>query len=149
MFELIEAMRIEGVCAEARARVPADLPQLQDHFPGALLLPGTLLIELMAQTAGPLLEETGDAPRWAVLGLVRHASFLAPTPLPAAIELSAEVVRREPSSGVARTEATVEGEVRARAELVFSLQPRDPAWGAAIAARDARLASWLAAWEGE
>ena len=148
MFELIEAMRIEGAHAEARAWVPAGLPQLEDHFPGAPLVPGTLLIELMAQTAGPLLEETGDAPRWAVLGLVRSGSFTAPTPLPAAIELRAEVVRREASSGVARAQARVDGEVRARAELVFSLQPRDPAWEEAIAARDARLARWLAAWGG-
>ncbi|MCA8922969.1 MAG: hypothetical protein KDD82_14235 [Planctomycetes bacterium] len=151
MFALIQALRLEGACARARAQVPGSFGRLGDPAAETSWVPGTLLLELMAQTAGPLLEELHAEPRWAVLGLVRAARFPAPTPLPAegvTLEVLAEQLRWEHGSGVARAWVEVAGELRAQAELVFSLQPPAPGWEAAIAARDARVARWLAAWEG-
>ncbi|MEZ6186061.1 MAG: hypothetical protein R3F62_13750 [Planctomycetota bacterium] len=151
MFEWIEALTITGDAARARAFVPHDLPQLADHFPGQPLVPGSLLLELLAQTGGPLAEAACPEARWALLGLVRSASFPAPTPLAAPgvrLALSAELTRLEPSSACVRARAQVAGEDRARAELVFTLQPAGPGWEPALAARAARLARWRAAWEG-
>jgi 3-hydroxyacyl-[acyl-carrier-protein] dehydratase len=49
-------------------------PHLQGHFPGNPLMPGVLLVEAMAQTAGLLLSEGSSA----VLALIRDARFRRP-----------------------------------------------------------------------
>lgn len=132
MFELVTAITIEPPRARGRAEVPR-APWLDDHFPGATVAPATLLLELAAQIAGPLVEHAGDGA--AVLGLVRSAVFRAPVPVPAALAIDAELVRDR----VVRVE--IAGVMTA--ELGFGLVPRaEPAW----AAREARVARWKAAW---
>jgi len=49
-------------------------PYLQGHFPGNPLMPGVLLVEAMAQTAGLLLSEGSSA----VLAQIRDARFRRP-----------------------------------------------------------------------
>ena len=54
--------------------VTANDPHLQGHFPGNLLMPGVLLVEAMAQTAGLLLPEGSSA----FLAQIRDARFRRP-----------------------------------------------------------------------
>ena len=49
-------------------------PHLQGHFPGNPLMPGVLLVEAMAQTAGLLLSEGSSA----LLAQIREARFRRP-----------------------------------------------------------------------
>src|SRR5215212_11354608 len=108
MFELMRSIRIdvENERASGVAFVAADHPLFTDHFPGRSLLPGSLILELAAQVAGPLAEEFANTrlgiERWAILGMVRDAHFLQPVFLPATLEITA-VISRSQSSHVSTT----------------------------------------------
>ena len=58
----------------ALKNVTVDDPHLQGHFPGNPLVPGVLLVEAMAQTAGVLLPEGSSA----VLAQIKEARFRRP-----------------------------------------------------------------------
>src|SRR6185369_14207128 len=148
MFELMRSIRIdvENGHASGTAFVPADHPLFADHFPGKSLLPGSLILELAAQVAGPLAEEfaqtTLGIERWAILGMVRDARFLQPVFLPASLEITA-VVSRSQSSNVSTTVTVVVSDERVmQAELVMMMLESSAEWAAAIEARNDRLARW-------
>ena len=148
MFELMRSIStdVEAGRASGTASVAADCPAFADHFPGAPLLPGSLLIELAAQVAGPLAEETISArlglERWAVLGMIRDAKFLRHTRLPAELHITAEVRRAEASQVVVRAAARADGQEVLRAELWMMMLEASPEWDAAVAARRERVARW-------
>jgi 3-hydroxyacyl-[acyl-carrier-protein] dehydratase len=148
MFELMRSIRIdiEKGCASGEAFVPADHPIFADHFPGQPLLPGSLILELAAQVAGPLAEEDAkirlEADRWAILGMVRDARFLRPVFLPATLEISAEITRSQASSINITVIVTSNSERVMQSELVMILLEAAPEWAAAIEDRNNRLARW-------
>jgi len=150
MFELIQTIKIdvEKRRASAAAFVPADHPLFADHFPGTPLLPGSLMIELAAQVAGPLAEKFAltqlGMERWAILGMVRDARFMHPVFLPAHLELSAELSRPGSSSVSTNVTVAVEGERVMQAQLVMMLLETSADWTRAIQARNERLARWKA-----
>ena len=148
MFELIKSISIDAATgmASGEAIVPAGHPLFADHFPGAPLLPGSLLIELAAQIAGPLAEQVTklrlEVERWSLLGMIRDARFLLPVMLPAALLFSAEVRRFESSNITLRVAANSLGQLVMTAELVMMMLEAAPEWDAAIRAGQQRLASW-------
>jgi 3-hydroxymyristoyl/3-hydroxydecanoyl-(acyl carrier protein) dehydratase len=83
MFELVQAISIDAAAGRAvgRAHVPLSAA-LDDHFPGAPHVPGTWLLELAAQIAGPLAEEShygaSDQPHYGAM----HHSEVTPRPAP-------------------------------------------------------------------
>ena len=143
MFELIRSIRIDGDRADGTAEVLADHPMLLDHFPGRPLLPGTWLVEIAAQIAGPLAET--EAPgRWAVLAMVQSAKLLAPVDLPAQLHIEATLVRRARDIVTTRVTAWRDDVTVLRAELVFALVDAPPGTEQAIRERMDRLARWSA-----
>jgi 3-hydroxyacyl-[acyl-carrier-protein] dehydratase len=148
MFELMRSINIDDEDGRAAgvAFVPADHPLFADHFPGKPLLPGSLVLELAAQVAGPLAEEFAKTKlgieRWAILGMVRDARFLQPVFLPAALEITAAVSRSQSSNVSITVTVTVNGERVMQAELVMMLLESSAEWSAAIEARNDRLARW-------
>ena len=139
---------VENGRASAEALVAADHPLFADHFPGSPLLPGSLMIELAAQVSGPLAEEFTKTrmgnERWSVLGMVRDARFLNPVFLPATLNISAEVVRSEPSSINTNVLVEVNGERVMQAQLVMMMIETSGELAQAIEARNNRLARWKA-----
>lgn len=151
MFELIKSISIDAASgmAQGKAIVPADHPLFGDHFPGVPILPGSLLIELAAQIAGPLAEQVVrlrlDLQRWSLLGMIRQAKFIRPVSLPATIVLDAEIGRVETSNTTLQVRALVKEELVMSAELVMMMVEATPEWDTAVRARHERLASWKGA----
>ena len=137
---------VENGRAAGVAFVPADHPLFADHFPGKALLPGSLILELAAQVAGPLAEEFAktqlELERWSILGMVRDARFLQPVFLPASLEITAEVSRAQSSNVSISVVVAVDGERVMQAELVMMMLEASAEWAAAIEARNNRLARW-------
>jgi 3-hydroxymyristoyl/3-hydroxydecanoyl-(acyl carrier protein) dehydratase len=148
MFELMRSIRIdaENGRASGAAFVPADHPLFADHFPGKSLLPGSLILELAAQVAGPLAEEFAKSQlgleRWAILGMVRDARFLQPVFLPASLEITAAISRSQTTNVSTNVTVTVEGERVMQAELVMMMLESSDEWEAGLEARNDRLARW-------
>ena len=128
------------------AFVPADHPLFADHFPGKSLLPGSLILELAAQVAGPLAEEFAKSQsgleRWAILGMVRDARFLQPVFLPATLEITAVISRSQSANVSTSVVVTVNNERVMQAELVMMMLESSAEWATAIEARNDRLARW-------
>jgi 3-hydroxymyristoyl/3-hydroxydecanoyl-(acyl carrier protein) dehydratase len=148
MFELMRSISIDAAQGRAsgEAFVPADHPLFADHFPGKALLPGSLILELAAQVAGPLAEQVARTrlgiERWALLGMVRDARFLQPVFLPATLRITAEVSRSQSSAINTNVTVVVNGERAMQAELVMMMIESSPELAAAIDARNERLARW-------
>jgi 3-hydroxyacyl-[acyl-carrier-protein] dehydratase len=146
MFELVRRIRIDGERATGVAAIAADHPGLADHFPGRPILPGTWLVELAAQIAGPVAEAAVHArhglARYAVLAMIRDAKLAAPVVLPAEVRIDATLARVDPSAVTAAVVAHAGETVVLRAELVLAMIEPPPGSEAALRERDARLARW-------
>jgi 3-hydroxyacyl-[acyl-carrier-protein] dehydratase len=108
---------VPGERVIALKNVTANDPHLQDHFPGNPLMPGVLLVESMAQTAGLLLPE-GSA---AFLAQIKEARFRRPV-IPGD-QIRIEAVRRGGLGELHRFEvaALVNGTPVAEAEVVLAV----------------------------
>ena len=123
-FQLID--RIVGIDLAARtirteARVPLASTIFEGHFPGHPLMPGVLLIEAMAQTAGWLVIAATQFTRMPFLAAVKEAklrSFVTPGQL---LALTAEMIHD--GSGYAMTQAQVllDGKAICDAHITFRI----------------------------
>jgi len=108
---------IPGERVVALKNVTVDDPNLQGHFPGDPLMPGVLLVEAMAQTAGLLLPEGSSA----VLAQIKEARFRRPVVPGDRVRI--EAVRRTGLGTLHRfaVQACVEGTPVAEAEIILAI----------------------------
>ena len=96
---------------------------LADHFPRDPILPGTLILEGMAQLAGLLLEEAAAVQAGrikALMTVVEKAKFRRRVRPGERLDYHAEVLSVNESGGKAMVTATCAGEPCADARLVFA-----------------------------
>src|SRR6266403_884109 len=114
MVDRVEAVDSVAGTIRARAEVPRESSVFEGHFPGYPILPGVLLVECMAQTAGHLilvLEKFQRMPFLAQIETAKLRRFVEPG---TALSISASLVHL--GSGYAVTKAEVETETGAVAE---------------------------------
>lgn len=66
---------VSGQRASATKKIIATEEYFQDHFPGYAVMPGSLIIEGMAQTAGILVGEARGFKENVILAKIRRAEF--------------------------------------------------------------------------
>ena len=124
-FQLIDRIVALEPGREARGRkaVASSEDFFTDHFPGNPVMPGVLVLESLAQTAGALLAATSAFERFGLMTLVENAKFRAFVRPGDVLETHVVIVSADDS--VARVDATasVEGAVVAGARLSFVLVP--------------------------
>ena len=114
LVDRIEAVDPAAGTIRASAQVPTRSTIFEGHFPGYPILPGVLLIETMAQTAGNLILVTEGFQRMPFLAQVEQANlrrFVEPGTM---LSVTASLVHL--GSGYAVTQAKVESAAGAVAE---------------------------------
>jgi 3-hydroxyacyl-[acyl-carrier-protein] dehydratase len=121
-FQLIDRITdldLERGSIRTETTVPESSSIFEGHFPGYPLMPGVLLLEIMAQTSGWLIIGITRFSRMPFLAAFKEAklrSFVSPG---ARLEVGASLTHE--GSGFARTEAKIRnhGKLACNAEIVF------------------------------
>jgi 3-hydroxyacyl-[acyl-carrier-protein] dehydratase len=114
---------VPGKTIRAEKTLRADEDVFRDHFPGFPVVPGVLLTEMMAQTAGKCLDAENRDRGKAMLVQIRQASFRKWVRPDQRAEIHAEVRASAPTFASALCRVVVDGGDVASAELLFSFVP--------------------------
>ena len=123
-FQLIDrivALDLAAQTIQTEARVPTASTIFEGHFPGYPLMPGVLLIEAMAQTAGWLVIGVTKFTRMPIFAAVKQAklrSFVTPGQ---ALSLSAKLLHEGSGYAVAKADIRCGGKLTCNAEITFTL----------------------------
>jgi 3-hydroxyacyl-[acyl-carrier-protein] dehydratase len=95
----------------------------RDHFPGFGVVPGVLLVEMMAQTAGKCLDAEDRTRGKAMLVQIRHASFRQWVLPDQRADIHADIVSNTSGAARAACRIAVDGREVASADLLFAFLP--------------------------
>jgi 3-hydroxyacyl-[acyl-carrier-protein] dehydratase len=121
-FQLIDRivdLDLASQTIRAEARVPTASTIFEGHFPGYPLMPGVLLIEAMAQTAGWLVigvTRFTRMPFFAALKEAKLRSFVTPGQT---LALSAKLLHEGSGFAVTKADIRCEGKLACNAEITF------------------------------
>jgi beta-hydroxyacyl-ACP dehydratase FabZ len=120
----LEPERVVGV-----KNVTANEPFFNGHFPDFPVMPGVLIVEAMAQTAGVLvLSSIPDREKKLVLlASVEYAKFRRPVVPGDQLRIEMTVLKRKTSVAKMAGKATVDGVLVAEAEVMCKLADKDEA----------------------
>ncbi len=119
IVEMVPGTRIHGI-----KTLGPDEDVFRDHFPGFAVVPGVLLTEMMAQTAGKCLDAQDRSRGKSMLVRIQKASFRRWVRPGERVDIHADVTASTPEYATAQCHVDVAGEEAARAELMFAFVPR-------------------------
>ena len=108
---------VPGESAEAVKVFPAQTPFFAGHFPGAPLVPGVILVEALAQTAGLAAGQQGKSFRLAAIKTMKFPSAVGPDE---GVNLQARKIATVGNLWQFDVRATVEERVVAEGVVVLS-----------------------------
>jgi len=120
---------VRGKQATAVKNVSLAEEHLHDHFPGAALMPNSLVVEGMAQTAGLLVAEALEFNRRVVLAKVAKAEFHYDAVPGDTLQFRATILDLKPTGSLAKVSSMVvdpagNEQLQGEAELFFAhLEP--------------------------
>jgi 3-hydroxyacyl-[acyl-carrier-protein] dehydratase len=114
----LEDMRVVGL-----KNVTMNEPHFTGHFPNQPVMPGVLIVEAMAQTAGVLVlhRMQNRDNKLVFLATIEQAKFRKPVVPGDQLRIEVKFLKLKPSVAKMQCEATVEGVRVAEAELVCTL----------------------------
>ena len=119
-----------GEYAKAVKNVSLAEEHLHDHFPGFSVMPGSLMIEGMAQTGGILLGEKNDFEHIVILAKVPKMTFHSWAVPGDSIIYTATLTKAEEEGGSVDVTAHVGDRLVAEGEIMFvHLDQKDPTFG--------------------
>jgi 3-hydroxyacyl-[acyl-carrier-protein] dehydratase len=120
---------VPGKHAKAVKNVTLAEEHLHDHFPGFPVMPGSLILEGMAQTGGILLGQTSDFNEIVILAKVPNVTYHSWACPGDTLIYTANLLDVRPEGGVVECKAHVGDRLVAEAEIVFAHLDRsaDPA----------------------
>ncbi len=111
-----------GKRAVGLKNITVNEPFFQGHFPQRAIMPGVLIIEIMAQIGGVMILSVEEhRGKLAYIGTVDHAKFRRPVVPGDTLEVEVELLRIRGSMGKVKCVARVGGEEAAEAEIMFAL----------------------------
>ena len=118
----LEAERIVGL-----KNVTCNEPFFQGHFPDFPVMPGVLIVEAMAQTAGILVLKSIEnrASKLVLLVAVENARFRRPVVPGDTLRLEMKLLKRKATVAKMSGVATVDGQVVAEAEMMCKLADKE------------------------
>lgn len=132
LIDRVIDMHPDAESATGIKNVTMNEPQFAGHFPGVPVMPGVLLVEAMAQTAGALVSATqmsgGSDGKVVYFMTIDRARFRSPVVPGDTVHLPVKLVRRRGPVWRFSGEARVDGRLCAEAE--FSAMMMDGADGA-------------------
>ena len=132
---------VRGRRATAVKNVSLAEEHLHDHFPGAALMPNSLIVEGMAQTAGLLVADAIEYNRRVVLAKVAAAEFHFDAVPGDSIRFEADVLDLRPAGSLTKVRSTVGDRLQGEAELFFA--HLEPGEGVPTLFEPAELLRWL------
>ncbi|MGQ0636696.1 MAG: 3-hydroxyacyl-ACP dehydratase FabZ family protein [Planctomycetaceae bacterium] len=116
-----------GSHATAIKNVTLAEDHLHDHFPGFPVMPGTLIIEGLAQTGGILLGEARQYQNPVILAKISNATFHSWACPGDTLTYTAKLLDVRTDGGIVECEARVGSRLVAEAEIVFAHLATDSA----------------------
>jgi 3-hydroxyacyl-[acyl-carrier-protein] dehydratase len=140
LIDRIAEIRLADRTIRTEARVPLTSTVFEGHFPGHPLMPGVLLIEAMAQTAGWLIIAATRFTRMPFLASVKQAKlrhFVNPGQV---LAVTAELIHEGSGFAVTKAKAAADGKPVCDAEITFRVMPfPDPEFRATMESWAERL----------
>ena len=119
-----------GRYAKAIKNVTLAEEHLHDHFPGFAVMPGSLIVEGLAQTGGILLGETHGFKHIVILAKVPNVTFHSWACPGDTLVYTAKLVDARPEGGSVECTAYVGDRLVAEAEIMFAhIDQSDPQFG--------------------
>jgi 3-hydroxyacyl-[acyl-carrier-protein] dehydratase len=116
---------IPGQSIKATKYIARDEDYFRDHFPGFPVVPGVLLTEMMAQTAGKCLDAEASDRGKAMLARITQALFREWVAPGQTAVISAEIRSNRPQFATANCRVEVDGRTVSTADFLFTFVPSD------------------------
>ena len=111
-----------GKRAVGLKNITVNEPFFQGHFPQRAIMPGVMIIEIMAQVGGVMILSVEEHQgKLAYIGTVDNAKFRRPVVPGDTLEVEVELLRLRGNAGKVKCVARVGGEEAAEAEIMFAL----------------------------
>jgi 3-hydroxyacyl-[acyl-carrier-protein] dehydratase len=117
LLDKISEISIENGTLVSQMKIPENSSILDAHFKGSPIMPGALLIEIMAQSSGNLILAKMEFNKMAVLASVSYCKFVDFSVPGDKLECSIQLLKFNSEFAVSQAQITRDGGLIAKAEL--------------------------------
>lgn len=125
LVDRITHLSLEENLIIGQKNVTANEQFFQGHFPGVPIMPGVLVLEALAQTAGILVYQKGHGEKIAVLLNINNAKFRRPVVPGDVLYLHAMGLHLSAKAGRFQAKALINEQIAVEAEFSFALVEKD------------------------